>query len=440
MVDSKIPGSAELEDKISYLLKREGLTDSHYSELLSFSLKKFNKQNLDDQYYGFHNVNHELIVTYNTLLASRGEEFESTILTDDFKHLFAAALFHDYEPDKKQDKPHEILASNFVTTDDSLLKIFEKCGIDSNLVAILILKTTYPWESQKNEIMKIISKYFSESVYANDSTKQEHYLYLGWFLSVTDRIGAYAYGEFLDSLALAKKNAHSMGWNPEYLVKHAVEYFEQLMFVEKDMTDKVLRSFPKEMREIFVNNVLSFSKLREKEIQVRASVVYDKIPLVPYHEKEKNFDSESKKRLFEIYDEIPDTLQFNKNAFFESIEDSKTILVTLRFGSETGKIIGFAKGGPLENYSLIRNISDENYGKQNTIFLEPLALEMGYWGHGGGPNMRKLFNEIAKNQGYTYLTSLQLRDVIQNRIDRHENIEFVQKLNPERLDYYRVTL
>ncbi|MCV0392068.1 MAG: hypothetical protein K5790_02110 [Nitrosopumilus sp.] len=440
MSDSKIPNIVDLEEKISDLLKKEGLTDSPYSDLLSFSLNKFKKQNLDEQYYGFHNVSHELIVTYNTLLASRGEEFKSIILKDDFKHLFAAALFHDYEPDKKQDKPHEILASNFVTTDNSLLHLFEKCGIDPNLVAVLILKTTYPWESQKSDIMKIISKHFSESIFANDPNKQKHYLYLGWFLSVTDRIGAYAYGEFLDSLGLAKKNAHSMGWNPEYLVKHAVAYFEQLISDEKEMTDKVLRSLPKEMRDRFVNNVLSFSKLREKEIQVRANVVYDKIPLIPHFEKEKDFDSEFQKRLFEIYDEIPDTLQFNKKTFFESLKDSKTILVTLRYGSESGMIVGFAKGGPLENYSLIRDISDENFGKSNTVFLEPLALEMGYWGHGGGPSMRKMFNEIAKNQGYSYLTSLQLRDVIQNRIDRHENIEFVQKLNPERLDYYRVTL
>ena len=72
--------------------------------------------------------------------------------------------------------------------------------------------------------------------------------------------------------------------------------------------------------------------------------------------------------------------------------------------------------------------------------MEPLALEMGYWGNGGGPKMRKLFAEVVKNQGYSYMTSLQLREVIQNRIDRHENIEFVHQLNPEHLDYYRVTL
>ena len=42
--------------------------------------------------------------------------------------------------------------------------------------------------------------------------------------------------------------------------------------------------------------------------------------------------------------------------------------------------MGFAKGGPLENYKLREEIRDENYGLNNTIFLEPLALKMGYWG------------------------------------------------------------
>ena len=65
---------------------------------------------------------------------------------------------------------------------------------------------------------------------------------------------------------------------------------------------------------------------------------------------------------------------------------------------------------------------------------------MGYWGRGGGPQMRKIFRDAAKIRDYSFLTSLQLRDVIQNRIDRKESVEFVKKINPERLDYYRVKL
>ena len=64
--------------------------------------------------------------------------------------------------------------------------------------------------------------------------------------------------------------------------------------------------------------------------------------------------------------------------------------------------------------------------KFNTIFLEPLALKMGYWGQGGDSKMRTLFTQTAKEKGYEYLTSLQLREVIQKRIDRKDPITFVQ--------------
>lgn len=440
MVEQSIPSVSKLCDEIMKLLKNEGLDDFCYSELLNYSLEKFKKQKLDEQYYGFHNVSHELVVTHNTLMASRGEEFQTVVLKEDFKHLFAAALFHDFEPDKKQDRPLEIMAADFVTLDNDLLKLFEKCGIDPHLVAILILRTTYPWESRNNEIDSIITEHFSKSKYSEDNEKQQHYLNLGWFLSVVDRIGAYALGGFLDALSLAKKNAHSLGWNPEYLVRESIRYFEILITDEREMTDRVIRSLPKFMGETFVNNVLNFYKLREKEIQVRADIAFKKIQLIPHLENTLENNPDFGHRLFEIFNEIPEPLQFNKKTFFESLQDPKTILITLRFGSEDGKIIGFAKGGLLENYSLIRSIKDENYGKFNTIFMEPLALEMGYWGHCGGPALRKMFDNVVKKQGYPYVTSLQLREVIQHRIDRHENIEFVQQLNPERLDYYRITL
>ena len=39
-------------------------------------------------------------------------------------------------------------------------------------------------------------------------------------------------------MALAKKNAHSLGWNPEYVVRESIRYFEILMTEEREMTDK----------------------------------------------------------------------------------------------------------------------------------------------------------------------------------------------------------
>lgn len=61
-------------------------------EMLNYGLELFGAQNLKEQYYGYHNAGHELVVTHNTLLVSRGKEFQNTISRDDFKHLFAAFL------------------------------------------------------------------------------------------------------------------------------------------------------------------------------------------------------------------------------------------------------------------------------------------------------------------------------------------------------------
>lgn len=439
MSSTKIPSIAELQDVIIDLLKNENLDDECYLEIMNYSLEHFKKQNSHKQYYGYHNLSHELVVTYNTLLASRGIEFHDMISQDDFKHLYVAALFHDYDPDKEQDKPREIEASEFVVSDNKLQMMFKEAKIDPHLVAALIIRTTYPWSLKAKALQPIISNHYSKSKYSTDLKKQDHYNQLGWFMSVADRIGAYALGNFLDAMELAKKNSHSLGWDPEYMVRRSILYFETLLHSEHEMTDKVMRSMPKSMRKTFMDNVLGFFKLREKEIEVKAALTYELTKLVPKHEEEKN-DRKLAESLFDIYDELPDPLQFKKTSFFESLTDPETILVTLRLDSPTGEIVGFAKGGALEDYSLSSSIHDENYGKKNTIFLEPLAIKAGYWGHGGGTNMRKLFRKIARERKYSYLTGLQLREVIQNRIDREDKIEFVQQLNPEKLDYYRVTL
>lgn len=439
MSSTEIPNINELRDRIADALIHEKLDDSCFLEILDYSIELYEKQNINERYYGYHNTSHELVVTFNTLLAAREEEFQDTISHDDFKHLFAAALFHDYEPDKTHDKPHEELAANFVTSDRKLLSLFKEGKIDSHLVALLILRTSYPWKMHEDALKPIMKRHFADSKYSKDKKMLTHYEKLGWFMSVADRVGAYALGNFLDAMELAKKNAHSLGWSPEYIVRRSVVYFEKLLDDEQEMADRVMRAMPKSMRKTFMDNVLGFLKLREKELEIRASVTYDKLKLVTHLEEAKISDKLAAK-LFDIYDELPDPIQFKKKTFFESLHDPETILVTLRLESKKGEVIGFAKGGPLEGYALPSIIKDENQGKANTVFLEPLALKMGYWGLGGGPQMRQVFRKTARDRDYTFLTSLQLRDVIQKRIDRNESIEFVKQINPERLDYFRVKL
>jgi len=143
--------------------------------------------------------------------------------------------------------------------------------------------------------------------------------------------------------------------------------------------------------------------------------------------------------LHDIFMELPTPLQFQKEKFEESVKDSQVIINTLRLNNKDGEIIGFSKGGPLENYNLREEIRDENYGLRNTIFLEPIALKMGYWGLKGGSEMRHMFIMQSHSMKYKYLTSFALRDVIRARIDK-EQAEFVTMFDPERWDYYRIKI
>ena len=132
-------------------------------------------------------------------------------------------------------------------------------------------------------------------------------------------------------------------------------------------------------------------------------------------------------------------MQLQKSNFTKSILNPDTILTTLRLNDGHDTIIGYAKGGPLEDYQLYAGIKDENYGKKNTIFLEPIAMKTGYWGLGGGTRLRRVFSLLANSKRYRYLTSFALRDLIQKRMGS-ENVEFVTMLDPEHWDYYRVDL
>ena len=435
--------SDNLREKILDVLARNGLESPCYSKILEYTMSLFQARGLGQDYYGYHNITHELEVTYVTLIAAQWESLQNYITQEDMKYLYIAALFHDFDPQKRVDKPHEEDAVNFVRTDNTVLELLKDADLDVNIISALILRTTYPWSGElKEKSEKEIEKYLLLSdLIKNDPIKKEHYKKLGWFLSVADRIGGYALGNFSHALEMAKKNAHALAWHPNLIARRSVAYFEDLLNNESEMCDHVLHSLPKQMRKSFMDNVLGFMKLREEEILIKSSLVYENVKLVPVIESaNKRQDEEFIKTLRTIYEELPSPLQFKRETFSESISDPNTILNTLRIGNEKGPIVGFAKGGPLEDYKLRAEITDKNFGMFNTIFLEPLALKTGYWGQKGGREMRLLFTIQAEAKGYKFLTSFALRDVIQQRIERNEGAVFVKQFDPERWDYYRIKL
>jgi hypothetical protein len=181
-------------------------------------------------------------------------------------------------------------------------------------------------------------------------------------------------------------------------------------------------------------------KIRQQEITIQADYSYENLKLIPTIESmSTRTDPNFVKILYDIFLQLPTPLQFEKENFIKSIKDPEIIINTLRLNDKNGEIVGFAKGGALERYKLREEIKDENYGLKNTIFLEPLALKMGYWGLKGGSEMRHMFIMQSHSMKYKYLTSFALRDVIKSRIDKEE-AEFVTLFDPERWDYYRILL
>ena len=430
----------KLRGLICALLEKKGLTDKLYVDTLDYVIELFKSRHLGEKYYGYHNINHELSVTYIALLASTGKGFERYFSKSDIKHLYFAALLHDFDPQKNVDKPHEEEVIRYLKADKNLRGWMKEANVDENIVSLLILRTSYPWPKEKTHILyRKIDNFFAKSRFSHNPRIKSHFVKLGRYLSVSDRIGAYALVNFLDALEMIKKNAHSLGWDPETMIKRSILYFEELYNLDEDYTDSIIQSLPIKMRMSFMKNIRQIFQLRAKELQIRSSLVYNKLNLIPTFEK-KQISEKTSKTLWSIFEELPDPLQFNKNKFLESLYNPDTVLVTLRKQSEVGQVIGFAKGGSIEDYQISKEISDKNFGKRRTVFLEPVALKMGYWGQGGSYKLRSLFREIAKQKGYQFLASFEHRELIQARILNKEKIKFLQKFNPQRFDYYRIKL
>ena len=429
-----------MRNEILSQMAQNGLEDDCYVEMLDYTIDLFESQGLGTEYYGYHNIYHELEVTYVSLLAINQEKIQLT--EKDKKYLYVAALFHDFDPEKSVDKPHEKRVIKFISMDKKLQKLLISAKIDLEIIKVLILRTTYPWSGKIKEVAEEeVKQCFERSEITRKNLElQQHIMEMGEYLSLVDRISGYALGDFTQAMEKAKMNAHALAWRPSVIIRAAVAYFEEILNKEMSMSKAILKALPKEMRKNFFDTVLSFMRIRQQEVSIQADYAYENLKLIPIIENQRQHENqEFVQTLFDIFLELPKPLQFGKENFKKSIEDPETIINTLRLNDPNGEIVGFSKGGPLEKYQLREEIRDENFGLKNTIFLEPLALKMGYWGLRGGSEMRHMFIMQAHSMKYKYLTSFALRDVIKARIDK-EQAEFVTLFDPERWDYYRIKL
>ena len=301
--------------------------------MLDYIIKLFESQGLGKDYYGYHNITHELEVTYVSMIILNWKSILNDIRPDDFKYLYAAALFHDFDPQKSVDKPHEDSVIRFLTHDGNVKQFCQDADMDLNIVKALILRTTYPWSAKlKENAEKQILECFNESLITKDNPQmQQYFMKFGWLLSVIDRVSGYALGDFGKAMDMAKKNAHALAWHPSLIVKRSVAYFEDLLNNEAEMCEVVLRALPKYMRKNFMDAVIGFLNLRQQEIKIQSDYLYENLRLIPKIESMRiRDDTEFVKALIEIYNELPTPLQFDKEHFEKTMKDLPSVLEKIK--------------------------------------------------------------------------------------------------------------
>ena len=116
-----------LRNGIFDLLSSVELATDVNVKLLDYTIQLFKDNGLFSDYYGYHNIDHELEVTYITLLSGIHSLQDEFLTLDDLNYLYASALLHDFDPGKAIDKPHEKNVINFISKNKTIQKyIF--CG------------------------------------------------------------------------------------------------------------------------------------------------------------------------------------------------------------------------------------------------------------------------------------------------------------------------
>jgi len=276
-----ISNNAYLTNEVIRLAEKNGLDDPCYKIMLDYTINNLQSSGLGEKYYGYHNIDHLLEIPLGVLLVGDSKQI-SNLSDEDLKYLFVSAIFHDFEPDKIIDKPSEDNVLKNLSSDHIIKNLIAQSETDFEIIKAIILRTAYPWSGKlKENGEKSIQKCFENSKFIkNNPEKQEHYIWLGWLLSVIDRMTSYALGDFSKAMHVAKMNSHALGWHPEVLAQRSVAYFDDLIKNELKMSNLVLQCLSKEMSDNFMKNVQSFTELRDQEIKIQNDFANKKLKFV----------------------------------------------------------------------------------------------------------------------------------------------------------------
>lgn len=440
---------ATLKDRIIQIGSQAGLPERWLKRILRHAISEFSKKGLGPDYYGYHNIDHELEAAYFTLVAATGQRLGRVPFSQkEIDYLFVAALFHDYDPEKHFDKPHEDSVERVVRNDPKIVRFIEELGLNIDLVIAIIHRTAYPFRGDIAEHATArMNELFDAAGLAEDNVAaRTRYTNLGWFLSVAERIAGYALGDFQHSMDLARKNAHALGWHPSVINERSVQYFSSLEN-ETEMFDNVMAGVPEAYRRTFYGNAQAFREAWIEEQELK-SLLSDRVKMTAVVEGNGMqlgagyIPDEVRNAVTKIYEGQALPIRVDDEDFRRALTEQDTILVTLRIFSDDGnaRIVGYAKGYPLEKSKLRRGTADDNLGKRNTAYLEGIGVMKGFWGSSGGHLLRLRFFGEASKRGYAFVTGYAHREVIMQRVKKGEKMEIVQKYDPDMLDYYRADL
>jgi len=308
----------------------------------------------------------------------------------DLNYLFVAALFHDYDPQKRFDKPHEDAVERIVRTDKKIVQLINEVGLNIDIVVALIHRTAYPFRGEiaDHALARMNELFSAAGIDEANIPQRNRYANMGWFLSVAERIAGYALGNFDHALDLARKNAHALGWHPSVINERSVQYFSSLQ-EEKEMFEKVMSGVPEHYKRTFHKNVETFGKAWEEELELKG-LISDELKLTTVVQTMDGIQVQDRatevitddvrNAVSKIYRDQALPIRVAEDEFWRTLSDENTILVTLRIDKSDGvsQIVGYAKGYPLERAELRRGTADRNRGGNNSVYLEGIGVMKGF--------------------------------------------------------------
>lgn len=262
-----------LVNKILRLASEIKINEKDTKSVVLHVVSEFSKNGIDSDYIGYHDITHELEVTYFTLLAAKFHFEQNEISQNDVNTLFISALLHDFDPSKEFEKPLNDNVESYIRNDKDLAKLIVPFEINLNIVIALIYRTTYPFkEKEKEHALDRMEELFTlAGIHRDDAVTRDHYEELGRFLSICDRIAGYTLRDFKDAKVLARRNAISMGWNTSVINEEFIKYFTTLK-EEKNMLDMILKGISDNLRKNLFNNIDEFRRAWENEMRLKTSL------------------------------------------------------------------------------------------------------------------------------------------------------------------------